>query len=1015
MGDWHQYGRINERIMKRLFYNIAKICCAALVALPFTACEEDELVKPSALMSESSLTFEAVGAEPQSLTIASDDAWLIDVAEDWITLDRTSGSKTQDVVITVADNVKDGVTDAPRKGTLTIANKRGYSVSTVIYQKGDNYLGVSEMSLSAVAALEDGNYAKVPSAQVVALTADGFVATDESASMYVAYDGELSLGDNVFIAGEKVTLYGFAALNAGEVDVKSSGELQRPAPADLSSVLAAAASVSYVSVEAGLLGHDLQFEQGVDVSVTVLDPKSGLIDLDAVNMHNISAQAYLVGLADGVATLALTEVEDKGVNDNLKAYFYDDFSWMKSYLDAAGVKVGDSIGENNSGADAPNLRSNAVLENLLDALLARGYEDLNPSAKVIYAQKYYWKFGKTSTASANNNNGMKLPPMELQGSELLNVDVEFDWAAHMTGSGNIDKVSIVVELTGAGVFDNGTQVSDAFVTTQEKGHIEWQHASVTAKGVNNTTRFIIRPLEYDSVTPDQQRWHLDNIKVSDSDIPYSDPVYANVTVSDEVITFDGTPSEAYAFTVKSDNPWTLVKGADADWFDLDVFDGVAGTEITVKVTCTPNTDTKLRHATIVLASADTRKNIHVVQNSGGSDLDPLISISSGNSVTVLGQGDSFDVKVQANVEFETEIGADWITEVEVPATRAMVETTVKSFKAAPNLTGADRTGTVRFFKGNIESVLTVKQEKFEPSIVVTTTASSLGVSGEGGTVNYTIDSNVPFTVTADSWIKLPVSSSEAGKNTVSITFEANTGDSARTGVVTFHNDEYDYTYTYTVNQFQKGVLFFDDFSWLSDMISEYNAANKTPIGNAVTGYTEEDFKAASGANAPNIYSTEPFKSKFPSALAAAGYTDLNASGKVIYPQDTYLKFGKTSVHTSLQLPAVTSISGTADVVLDFDWCAHIQGTGKVDPVTLTIVITGNGSFENGTKYSEPLSNTQEAKQMFWTHASVKANGIDKDTRFNIVYTDALNKETGAYNYKVSGAHRYHLDNIRISK
>lgn len=136
---------------------------------------------------------------------------------------------------------------------------------------------------------------------------------------------------------------------------------------------------------------------------------------------------------------------------------------------------------------------------------------------------------------------------------------------------------------------------------------------------------------------------------------------------------------------------------------------------------------------------------------------------------------------------------------------------------------------------------------------------------------------------------------------------------------------------------------------------------------------------------------------------------------MIYPQDTYLKFGKTSVHTSLQLPAVESLDGTADVILDFDWCAHIQGTGKVDPVTLTIVITGEGTFENGAKYSEPLENTQQANQMFWTHASVKAKGINKDTRFNIVYTNSLNKETGEYNWKASGAHRYHLDNIRISK
>lgn len=84
-------------------------------------------------------------------------------------------------------------------------------------------------------------------------------------------------------------------------------------------------------------------------------------------------------------------------------------------------------------------------------------------------------------------------------------------------------------------------------------------------------------------------------------------------------------------------------------------------------------------------------------------------------------------------------------------------------------------------------------------------------------------------------------------------------------------------------------------------------------------------------------------------------------------------------------------------------------------MTLTVVIVGNGTFENGTKFSAALSNTQNAMQMFWTHSGVKALGIDKDTRFVIVYTDVVDQSTGAYNLKVSGAHRWHIDNIAITK
>lgn len=995
----------------KIFKNILRLCAAAIIALPMAGCGQDELVKPSALLSESSLTFEAIGAESQTLTIASDESWFIDVDADWITVDPMSGTNTVDVTVTVTDNVKNGAMDAPREGTLTIANNRGYSIRTVIYQEGDNYLGVEEMPISKIFTLDDGLFAKVAEAQVVALTSDGFVATDESASIYVSYKGEIAIGDKVSLAGEKVTLYGNAALEAGGVTVKSNAEVTRPEPVDLLSNLdpSKANVVTYVTVEAGLLGHELKFEQSLPVAIKLLDPRAGVVDIESVNMHNISVKAYVLGLSDGELTLAVTDVQDNGINDSLNAYFYDDFSWMKSYIDASGVRVDDSVGDNNSGGEAPNLRSNDALSGLLKALTDKGYEDLNPNSKVIYAQKYYWKFGKTSTATVNNNNGMILPKQDFKGDELINVDLDFDWAAHMTGSGNIDKVQIVVELTGKGFFDNGTQISDPFVTTQEKGHLEWQHATVTAKGVNNTTRFIIRPAEYASVTPDQQRWHLDNIKIADSDIPYSDPVYAKVIVSDDVITFEGTPDKPYELKIESDNPWTLTKGSDADWLSLDVIEGPAGEETTVKITCEPSTSSKLRHAVITLTSADTRKNIHVVQSAAGGELDPLISISTGNTVEVLGQGAEFTAKIQSNVEFETEINGSWITEVSTPATKAVVETVSKTFRAEPNLTGTDRTGTIRFFKDNIESVLTVKQAKFEPSITVTYPGVNT-IAGIGETRKLNIVSNVPFTVTAPSWVKLPAMNiPAAGTYPVDVTFEANSG-TARTGQVVFKNAEYNYTYTVDVAQAAAGVCFFDDFGWLTPLIDTYTAAGGK-VGDTI-GNKKDD-------SAINIYGDAVKAFTLP-AFANAGYEDMNPSLELIYLQDKYLKFNKTGgKNTSIRLPKLPLTSAT-DVTVEFDHAAMVQGSGKVDDSGVVVVIEGDGQFENGTKYSDVLKVDQPTGTYSWTHSSAKIKSATANTRLVVVMYRVLVKDdsgnyTGSYNYKVSGAGRIFIDNINIHK
>lgn len=698
----------------RIINKLLKISAIALLASPFTGCKEEELVKPSALMAESSVTFEAKSAEAQSFRIASDSEWMVDVDEPWITVDPMSGSNTMDVNVTVEDNYTNGVMNAPRQGVITIANKRGYSITTVVYQKGDNYLGVSEVPISDVLELEDGKFAKINGAQVVALTDEGYVVSDASGLLYVKRGADAAdvakLGDKLFLAGEKVSLYGNAALVAGEITVQSNEEVTRPAPLPLLSNLDAekAKKIMYVSVEAGLLGRDLKFEQTLPVSVTLLDPKSGDVDLDKVNMHNVAINAYFIGLDGDNVKLAATSVDDKGENESLMAFFYDDFSWMKAYIPAE-VKVGDSIKENNASAEAPNVRSNGSLSNLLDAFLAKGYEDLNPSSKTLYAQAYYWKMGKTSKATANNNNGLRLPPMELKGSELINVYIEFDWAAHMTGSGDIDKVQIVAELEGKGSFDNGTNVSDPFVTTQEKGHIEWQHAKVLAKGVNNQTRIVLRPAEYSSVTPDQQRWHVDNIKVSDSHIPYAEPEYANVTVSDEVVTFEGTPTGPASITINSDKDWTITKGQNSDWFSIDVTQGAAGSDTKVAVTCEPSTISTLRRSTFVIASADTRKTIHVVQSAAGGELDPLISIVGGNSVTVAATAATMSVRIQANVPFSYDCDVDWIT----PAAQnsSLVTITEGAFTVAANNGTDERTAHIRFYndKYGLETIYTVKQ------------------------------------------------------------------------------------------------------------------------------------------------------------------------------------------------------------------------------------------------------------------------------------------------------------------
>lgn len=199
-------------------------------------------------------------------------------------------------------------------------------------------------------------------------------------------------------------------------------------------------------------------------------------------------------------------------------YFADDFSWLNPYISAYNEKnanpIGDSVKEAKSTANAPNIHT--LMPELIEDLTARGYVELNPEAACLYLQDAYFKFGKTAA-----HNGFILPALDLKATSEDQTDVElsFDWCAHTTGSGNVDKMSIQVEIvSGPGnvILASGdtAKKSAPVETTQKKGEYKWMKVSVNLTGVAADTKIVIRPAEmYTAGAPDQQRWHLDNIKI----------------------------------------------------------------------------------------------------------------------------------------------------------------------------------------------------------------------------------------------------------------------------------------------------------------------------------------------------------------------------------------------------------------------------------------------------------------------------------------------------------------------
>lgn len=89
-----------------------------------------------------------------------------------------------------------------------------------------------------------------------------------------------------------------------------------------------------------------------------------------------------------------------------------------------------------------------------------------------------------------------------------------------------------------------------------------------------------------------------------------------------------------------------------------------------------------------------------------------------------------------------------------------------------------------------------------------------------------------------------------------------------------------------------------------------------------------------------------------------------------------------------------------------------QNPGANAPNSLVVVIVGDGTFSNGSKVSDVITNDQVKGEFHWNHSSVKISGATSETKLNIVPSVCL-KEDGSYNWKVKGVYRWHLDNIVV--
>lgn len=483
------------RFLKNLY--ISALAAVAGV-LAFTGCQpEESSLSRAILTSVSGMEFAAQNAEPQTITVYADADWTVE-APDWVTLDVTSGSRTMDVTVSVADNMRDGAIDNPKKDTIVF---RGYNLLSnayvIVSQAGDKFRDVPAVKVSDVLGMKDEGVVIFDDVQVAAVSTKGFVVTDGTADVFVVSNEAVAVGDKVDVWGSKGTINGIAAVAVcDKVEVTGNAAVTYPATTDITASIDtyAPTKMEFVEIAGSLDGSNVLVEGAVKVGV-ILDPTDAF-DLAALNGHNVVVKGYSAGATASLVNIIAVEIVDLGVNEII--YFTDNFDWVSDLAIASGA--GDSMGTNGDD-NAKNAYT--AIDGFADALAAQGYEDLFPSSKTIYLQTNYLKFSK-----GKNTNGIRFPQITYGGT--TNVVLTFDWGVHV-GSGGQDEVELVIEIEGNGVADKTS-------FTHTAGEWEWQTETVTISGIDDNSRIVLKPSTFTGVVDaGYYRWYLDNIKVIQGD------------------------------------------------------------------------------------------------------------------------------------------------------------------------------------------------------------------------------------------------------------------------------------------------------------------------------------------------------------------------------------------------------------------------------------------------------------------------------------------------------------------
>ena len=918
--------------------------------------EEEKLVATAIMTDKSSLEFGIEDTLSMSLVVYADAPWTVECA-DWITVEPASGYAGETpVTVSVEPNIREELADRPRSAVVCFKGQDMYADANVeILQNGDKYRDLIDGTLADAFAQEAGTFVGVRNIQVMALASDGFVVKDETAISYVTGEQEVAVGDKGSVYSYVSTLNGFPSLaNTDKVVVESNSPVDYSAAKDITKELQAyeVSQIELVSVTGKLTSKKLElyYAEGEERPA---EPDSVVVEL--FNTHeSLSMGDYDGWLVEAKGyvvgrssnSVYVVPVSLNGIKSLETIYYSDDFSWIAPM--SAADAAGDAVGTNNPSTTAPNVWKMTSSQDFFNKFNEIGYQ-------------YLWgtvgdsEF-KLGPEQAPNGSVGKDGSMYIQKDYLKFGQTSYNGALRLPALSAIPgQVNIVID------FDWCWQVTGSY-------------------------------------NPD-----IMTLTVESSNGKFEQ---TGTAVSQNLESAQSQEAE------KSKIEWQHVS--------IVLTEATPETVLTIRPTyADPDKQNKARHQNRWYLD-----NIKIIEYTGSvSVAEPTeaeVTISMENNIIFdAAQTEPITFEFQSDQEATLTVGADWAffidaddKEVSSLTIAASTPTTVK-VGAKEHTESEPRTTEITIESGLTVETIPVKQmspgQKVEP-FVSFVGGNSNKVNFEEGTFIVTVQGNIEFQVEDDaSWVTVeavPETRATVELKSYVVAYEANSDPAERIARIRAFNADQNLESVYTLVQgpYETGIYYQDDFSWVAPWADAYGADDSVGDNNA-------------SGKAPNVYSHEthleggvPGYPAFLTEYANRGYEDVNAAGKSFYTQKYYLKFGKTSVHTGLKLPA-NDFEGTApaDVELSFDWAAHMTGKGVIDKVNIVVELEGDGVCgDSGAKISNPFTTTQPDGKLEWQKASLVLKGVTSATRI-IIRPTVLDDSDGVTQK------RWYIDNIKLAK